>query len=96
MCKEMPVILVNKVVDKKRIIRKNGELRRRRRRRGTKGIGLKNVHCVVKQLDSFGQTNLSQLMYFDCGPLLLYQTRQSQAYIRMESDAMTYSKSETV
>jgi hypothetical protein len=35
MCKEMPVIPVNKVVDPKRIIRKNGGLRRRRR--GTRG-----------------------------------------------------------
>jgi hypothetical protein len=30
MCKEMPAIPVNKVVDPKRIIGKNGELRRRR------------------------------------------------------------------
>jgi hypothetical protein len=30
MCKEMPVILVNKVVDQKRIIGKNGGPRRRR------------------------------------------------------------------
>jgi hypothetical protein len=29
MCKEMPVIPVNKVVDQKRIIGKNGEPRRR-------------------------------------------------------------------
>jgi hypothetical protein len=29
MCKEMPVILVNRVVDKKRIIGKNGGPRRR-------------------------------------------------------------------
>jgi hypothetical protein len=28
MCKEMPVIWVNRVVDKKRIIEKNGGLRR--------------------------------------------------------------------
>jgi hypothetical protein len=35
MCKEMPVIPVNKVVDLKRIIGKNGGLRRRRR--GTRG-----------------------------------------------------------
>jgi hypothetical protein len=34
MCKEMPVILVNKVVDPKRIIRKNGGPRRRRGTRG--------------------------------------------------------------
>jgi hypothetical protein len=34
MCKEMPVILVNRVVDSKRIIRKNGESRRRRDTRG--------------------------------------------------------------
>jgi hypothetical protein len=34
MCKEMPVILVNKVVDLKRIIGKNGGPRRRR---GTQG-----------------------------------------------------------
>jgi hypothetical protein len=34
MCKEMPVIPVNKVVDPKRIIGKNGGPRRRR---GTKG-----------------------------------------------------------
>jgi hypothetical protein len=33
MCKEMPVILVDRVVDKKRIIGKNGGPRRRR---GTK------------------------------------------------------------
>jgi hypothetical protein len=30
MCKEMPVIPVDKVVDKKRIVGKNGRLRRRR------------------------------------------------------------------
>jgi hypothetical protein len=34
MCKEMPVILVNSVVDKKRIITKNGGPRRRRGTRG--------------------------------------------------------------
>jgi hypothetical protein len=34
MCKEMPVVPVNKVVDPKRIIRKNG---RQRRRGGTRG-----------------------------------------------------------
>jgi hypothetical protein len=34
MCKELPVILVNKVVDPKRIIRKNGWPRRRRGTRG--------------------------------------------------------------
>jgi hypothetical protein len=34
MCKEMPVIPVNKVVDRKRIIVKNGRLRRRRGTRG--------------------------------------------------------------
>jgi hypothetical protein len=34
MCKEMPVIPVYKVVDPKRIIRKNGGLRRRRGTRG--------------------------------------------------------------
>jgi hypothetical protein len=34
MCKEMPVTPVNKVVDPKRIIDKNG---RPRRRRGTRG-----------------------------------------------------------
>jgi hypothetical protein len=34
MCKEMPVIPVNWVVDPKRIIRKNGGLRRRRGTRG--------------------------------------------------------------
>jgi hypothetical protein len=34
-CKEMQAILVNRVVDKKRIIRKNGGLRRTRR--GTRG-----------------------------------------------------------
>jgi hypothetical protein len=33
MCKELPVILVNRVVDKKRIIGKNGEPRRK----GTRG-----------------------------------------------------------
>jgi hypothetical protein len=34
MCKEMAVILVNRMVDKKRMIGKNGG---RRRRRGTRG-----------------------------------------------------------
>jgi hypothetical protein len=34
MCKEIPVIPVNRLVDKKRIIRKNG---RPRRIRGTRG-----------------------------------------------------------
>jgi hypothetical protein len=34
MCKEMPVIPVNRVVDPKRIIRKNGGLRRGRGTRG--------------------------------------------------------------
>jgi hypothetical protein len=34
MCKELLVILVNKVVDLKRIIRKNGGPRRRRGTRG--------------------------------------------------------------
>jgi hypothetical protein len=34
MCEEMPVILVNKVVAPKRIIRKNGGPRRRRGTRG--------------------------------------------------------------
>jgi hypothetical protein len=34
MCKEMPVILVNRVLDKKRIIGKNGWPRRRRGTRG--------------------------------------------------------------
>jgi hypothetical protein len=34
MCKEMPVIPVDRVVDKKRIIRKNGGPRRRRGTRG--------------------------------------------------------------
>jgi hypothetical protein len=34
MCKELPVIPVNRVVDKKRIIRKNGGPRKRK---GTKG-----------------------------------------------------------
>jgi hypothetical protein len=34
MCKEMPFIPVNKVVDPKRIIRKNGGPRRRRGTRG--------------------------------------------------------------
>jgi hypothetical protein len=34
MCKEMPVIPVNKVVDPKRIIRKNRGLRRRRDTKG--------------------------------------------------------------
>jgi hypothetical protein len=34
MCKELPVIPVNMVEDLKRIIRKNGELRRRRGTRG--------------------------------------------------------------
>jgi hypothetical protein len=35
LCKEMPVIPVNKVVDPKRIIGKNGGPRRRRGTRGT-------------------------------------------------------------
>jgi hypothetical protein len=34
MCKDMPVIPVNRVVDKKRIIRKNGGPGRRRGTRG--------------------------------------------------------------
>jgi hypothetical protein len=34
MCKEMPVIPVDRVVNKKRIIRKNGGPRRRRGTRG--------------------------------------------------------------
>jgi hypothetical protein len=34
MCKELPVIPVNKVVDKKRLIGKNGGPRRRRSTRG--------------------------------------------------------------
>jgi hypothetical protein len=34
MCKEIPVMLVNRVVDTKRIIRKNGGLRRRSGTRG--------------------------------------------------------------
>jgi hypothetical protein len=34
MCKELPVILVNKVMNPKRIIRKNGGLRRRKGTRG--------------------------------------------------------------
>jgi hypothetical protein len=34
MCKEMPVIPVNRAVDPKRIIRKNGGLRRRSGTRG--------------------------------------------------------------
>jgi hypothetical protein len=34
MCKEMPVVLVNSVVDKNIIIGKNGGLRRRRIKRG--------------------------------------------------------------
>jgi hypothetical protein len=34
MCKEMPVTLVNRVVDPKRIIRKNAGPRRRRGTRG--------------------------------------------------------------
>jgi hypothetical protein len=34
MCKEMPVILVDRVVGKKRIIGKNGEPRRRKGTRG--------------------------------------------------------------
>jgi hypothetical protein len=34
MCKELPVILVNVVVDRKRIIGKNGGPRRRRGTRG--------------------------------------------------------------
>jgi hypothetical protein len=34
MCKELPVISVNRAVDKKRISRKNGGLRRRRGTRG--------------------------------------------------------------
>jgi hypothetical protein len=35
MCKELPVILVNKVVDPKRIIRKNGGPRRKERHKGS-------------------------------------------------------------
>jgi hypothetical protein len=34
MCKELPVIQVNRVVDKKRIMRKNGGPRRRKSTRG--------------------------------------------------------------
>jgi hypothetical protein len=34
MCKELPVISVNRVVDKKRIIEKNGGPRRRKDTRG--------------------------------------------------------------
>jgi hypothetical protein len=34
MCKEMPVILINRVVDPKRMIGKNGEPRRRSGTRG--------------------------------------------------------------
>jgi hypothetical protein len=34
MCKELPVILVNRVADKKRIIGKNGGPRRRKGTRG--------------------------------------------------------------
>jgi hypothetical protein len=38
MCKEMPAIPVHKVVDTKRIIRKNGGPRRRRDTRGPKNF----------------------------------------------------------
>jgi hypothetical protein len=45
MCKEMPVIPVNKVVDPKRIIGKNGGPRRRR---GTRDRGPKNKNIKYK------------------------------------------------
>jgi hypothetical protein len=38
MCLEMLVIPVNRVVDMKRILRKNGGPRPRRRRRGARGL----------------------------------------------------------
>jgi hypothetical protein len=44
MCKEMPVIPVNKVVDPKRIIGKNGGLRRRR---GTRALTQKKLFSVI-------------------------------------------------
>jgi hypothetical protein len=44
MCKEMLVILVNKMVDPKRIIRKNGGLRRRR---GTRVADPKKQHFSI-------------------------------------------------
>jgi hypothetical protein len=44
MCKEMPVIPVNKVVDPKRIIGKNG---RPRRRRGTRVADQKNISVSI-------------------------------------------------
>jgi hypothetical protein len=50
MCKEIPVILVDRVVDKKRIIRQNGEPKRRR---GTRGFcphpPKKNPSCLSKR-----------------------------------------------
>jgi hypothetical protein len=47
MCKEMPVISVNRVVDPKRIIGKYGGLRRRR---GTRGRGPpKKVHDIFNK-----------------------------------------------
>jgi hypothetical protein len=39
MCKEMPVITVNRVVDPKRIIGENGRLRRRRTPPPKKKVG---------------------------------------------------------
>jgi hypothetical protein len=43
MCKDMPVILTNRVVDKKRVIGKNGGPRRKRRT-GTNAFKLKSYH----------------------------------------------------
>jgi hypothetical protein len=48
MCKEMLVILVNKVVDPKRIIGKNGSPRRRRN--STRGRRPKKYIILCKQL----------------------------------------------
>jgi hypothetical protein len=44
MCKKFPVIPVNKVVDPKRIIGKNGG---HRRRRGTRGLMTKKTHVLL-------------------------------------------------
>jgi hypothetical protein len=53
MCKELPVILVNRVVNPKRIIGKNGGPRRRRGTRGCCPPPKKKiyiyVYCVVKR-----------------------------------------------
>jgi hypothetical protein len=64
MCKEMPVIPVSRVVDPKRIIRKNGGLRRRK---GTRGCRPKkqNISSVQrKQCDQMGRKQGCQMAYF--------------------------------